>query len=100
MRVVSRGLPSSVFTFPLRDRYLPPCLCTMSWAEAGSVGRHPFIVNHLDVCDQVNRHRRISCGLPRSRIEHKPDPAVLHHILRASERAVVCEWVTTEFVRP
>ena len=25
IRVVSRGLPSSVFTFPLRARYLPPC---------------------------------------------------------------------------
>src|SRR4029453_3787494 len=40
IKVVSRGLPSSVFTFPLRDRYLPPCLCTMSCTEAAYAGTH------------------------------------------------------------
>src|SRR4029453_16849820 len=44
IKVVSRGLPSSVFTFPLRDRYLPPCLCTMSCTEAAYAGTHPSSV--------------------------------------------------------
>jgi hypothetical protein len=37
-------LPSSVFTFTLRDRYLPPCLCTMSCTEAAYAGTHPSSV--------------------------------------------------------
>ena len=44
MKVVARGLPSKVFTFPLRDRYLPPCLCTMSCTEAAYAGTHPSSV--------------------------------------------------------
>src|SRR5215467_10338881 len=44
IKVVSRGLPSSFFTFPLRDRYLPPCLCTMSCTEAAYAGTHPSSV--------------------------------------------------------
>src|SRR5262245_40523993 len=44
MKVVSRGLPSRVFTFPLRDRYLPPCLCTSSCTEAAYAGIHPSSV--------------------------------------------------------
>src|SRR5262245_15910044 len=38
MRLVSRGLPSSVLTFPLRERYLPPCLCTNSCTDAAYAG--------------------------------------------------------------
>jgi hypothetical protein len=44
IKVVSRGSPSRVFTFPLRDRYLPPCLCTMSCTEAAYAGTHPSSV--------------------------------------------------------
>jgi hypothetical protein len=54
-RFVISALKSSVFTFPLRDRYLPPCLCTSSCTEAAYAGTPP-IVGHLYVCYHVNRH--------------------------------------------
>jgi hypothetical protein len=60
MKVVSRGLPSRVFTFPLRDRYLPPCLCTSSCTEAAYADIHLSSVT-FNVCEHVHCHYRFSC---------------------------------------
>ena len=70
MRLVSRGLPSSVSMFPLRDRYLPPCLCTSSCTDAAYVLGTHLLSRNLDVGDHVNGHWLLLCfsggiGCPR-----------------------------------
>src|SRR5215467_10937084 len=83
IKVVSRGLPSSVFTFPLRDRYLPPCLCTMSCTEAAYAGTHPSSVTLMSAI-RYTVIVFISCSRSKKN-PLGPDVTVLRALVKHSE---------------